>query len=205
MAIDYVYKGVVAEIRNLPWKDLDEIQLVRLMYISYIAAQEFAEALRIALRLHPADANLQEMARGELKTNNLRFADYDQRGDHSEFLGHFLMKIGFVPDAVLQTATHEYVLVCRSLPQQVRAATVFSREAELGGIFDAILLNGHWGDSEALSAFQYYLRRHIELDGEHGGHADLVSEYPIGDEVFPFYLARRTVYDAIPELRAREP
>lgn len=198
---DLAYKTVVDEIRRLPWKSLDRVQLLRLMYIAYVAAQEFAEALRIALRVHKDDASLREMARGELKTDNLRFDDYEHRGDHWEFLAHFLAKVEFIPDSALQIATHEYSLACRQLSNEVRAATIFSREHELSGIFRAILENDHW-EGETLEAFRYYLARHIELDTEQGGHADLVRQFEIGDEVLPFYVARRRVYDTIPQFQA---
>ena len=193
------YKNVVEEIRSLNWKVLKEPQLEKLMHISHGAAQEFAEALRIGLRVYKGDENLQTMARGELKADNLRFGDYQARGDHSEFLEHFLRKAAMEPSAEVHDAIQKYLAACRALSPEVRAKTVFSREEELSGIFTAILENEHW-TTEALQAFRYYLERHIELDGEDGGHADLVRAYKIDDVVLPFYEARRDLYRVIPEL-----
>jgi len=142
---------------------------------------------------------LQEMARGELKTGNLQYGDYEESGDHSEFLAHFLTKAGMKISPEVAAAIAGYLEACRALPPEVRAKSVFSREEELSGIFEAILENEHW-TTETLQAFRYYLQRHIELDREEGGHADLVSAYTIDDVVLPFYEARLNLYRVIPEL-----
>ncbi len=193
------YKEVVAEIRDLNWKSLKEPQLQTLMHISHGAAVEFAEALRVGLQVYKADENLQEMARGELKTDNLTYNDYNSRGDHSEFLAHFITKSNLEPSTEVRTAIEQYLAACRALPTEIRAKSVFSREEELSGIFNAIIENEHW-TTEALQAFRFYLQRHIELDSKDGGHADLVSGYQIDDAVLPFYEARLDLYRVIPEL-----
>ncbi len=172
---------------------------MRLMYLSRAAAIEFAEALREGLKVYKQDPDLQKMARGELKTDNLNFADYDKRGDHWEFLDHFLKKTGYVADVALEDSTARYIDSCRTLDPQVRAHTVFSREHELGAIFDAILQNEHW-TTETLLAYKHFMERHIQLDTEEGGHGDAVSKYPIDDSVLPFYQARLDMYRVIPEL-----
>ena len=52
------YKTTVATIRCLPWHRLDGDDLQAVMYLSWVAAVEFAEALRIALTLYPTHAGL---------------------------------------------------------------------------------------------------------------------------------------------------
>ena len=196
------YKEVVGQIRDLNWTSLQEPQLKRLMLLSHASAVEFAEALRIGGRIYKGDKDLAEMMRGELKTTNLSYGDYQgKKGDHSEFLEHFITKAELKPDETTAESMAEYFAACRALPKEVRADTVFSREHELGGIFEAILQNEHW-KGETLEAFQYYLKRHIELDGAEGGHAALLSDekFPITDTVLPFYEARLKMYEAIPEL-----
>ena len=74
------------------WENLSAEELVVVWYLSYVAAVEFAEALRIALRMYPDDEGLKRMAFGELKTRNFSLDDFRAAGDHHEFLAHFLKK-----------------------------------------------------------------------------------------------------------------
>jgi hypothetical protein len=195
------YKALVEKIRNLNWKNLPSRELKDLMVLSYAAALEFAESLRIALDLYPEDENLQEMAKGELDASNLSFEDFDMRGDHSAFLYHFICRYNYSPSsaAVLECA-REYFAACRQLPPEVRAMSVFSREAELPGIFEEILKADDW-DDPMLAAFRYYLETHIDLDSDEGGHNDLLSDFIIDDSVLPFYEARLKLYDCIESLK----
>lgn len=193
------YKGVVEQIRDLKWENLDGQELQQLMYLSLVSAREFADALRIALKLYPKNHNLQEMAGGELQTSNLSFEDYDQVGDHADFLEHFLRKYGLEGDENLERHAEAYRQTCQALDDKVRAMTIFSREEELSGIFKRILEAEDWSD-EGLAAFKYYLAKHIALDSEEGGHAELTREFPIDDSVKSFYQARLDMYKAIPKL-----
>lgn len=193
------YKEVVDDIKGLNWEALQVESLQKLMYVSYAAAREFAEALELALLEYPKDARLKEMAEGELQTDNLQYADYTTWGDHADFLKHFLEKAGFVPGAALEEAFQTYLLECRSLSAPTRAMTVFSREQELSGIFQNILKNEHW-KGETLQAFRYYLEQHIALDGAANGHGELVRHHPVDDSVLRFYQVRLDFYRLIPEL-----
>lgn len=191
------YKTVVEKIKSLNWENLDNQELQQLMYLSHVSAREFAEALRIALKLYPENENLQEMARGELQTNNLSFGDYQAKGDHADYLGHFLEKME-VPKH-LTILGDLYQAACRELDDKTRAMSIFSREEELSGIFERILKAKDWSTSE-LTAFRHYLEQHIAFDSNKGGHHDLTKEFPIDDSVKPFYEARLNMYRAIPKL-----
>lgn len=195
------YKSVVEKIKNLNWENLPPEDLQKLMYLSYASAREFAESLRIARDLYPDNENLKDMAEGELQTSNLSFEDYNQAGDHADFLEFFLKKhnlLEVTPE--IKTATEEYVNVCQSLDPKVRAMTIFSREEELSEIFERILQAKDW-TAPGLPPFQYYLKQHIALDAGDGGHADLVKEFPVDDQVKSFYEARLQMYqEAIPDL-----
>jgi hypothetical protein len=193
------YKQVVQEIKDLNWENLDSHDLQRLMHLSHVSAVEFAEALRIANRLYPEDGELKEMSAGELETQNLEFEGYKAPGDHAEFLQHFLEKYGLSNDPDLMNHGEEYLKACRQLPDEVRAMTIFSREEELSGIFERVLEAKDWS-ADGLPAFQYYLRKHIELDSHAGGHHDLTKKFPIDEKVAPFYEARLEMYKAIPKL-----
>lgn len=69
--VQFAYPGWVARIKGLNWDSLEGDDLQVAWYLHWVAAVEFGEALRIALRLYPDHEGLREMAHGELKTKNL--------------------------------------------------------------------------------------------------------------------------------------
>jgi hypothetical protein len=214
------YKNTVASLQRLNWKWLvTPYEITQLMWISYVCAKEFAESLRIALKLYGNNAGLVHMAQGELNTDNLFFRSYNQKGDHYEFLKHFLERGGvlagtqiYFPEDIAQErriilprhlpgegiyAAQKYLLAVEALPDEVRAMSVFSREEELAGIFSKILQNqifDHPELAEMHEAYKYYLERHIEIDLGEGGHKYLIKDFPIDDRVDDFYQARLTLY-----------
>ncbi len=195
------YEQIVEQIRNLSWNKLSSDELQWLMVLSGYAAREFAESLRIALNLYPQSRELQEMASGELKTNNLRFADYQAVGDHVDFIWKFIEDAGIdseCPTEIL-SAGEEYLAKIRELSPEVRAMSIVSREKELSGIFIQILKASDWS-AKGLDAFRYYLERHIALDSNEGGHADLLSGFKVDDSVAKFYETRLGMYRCIPTL-----
>lgn len=198
------YKSVVERIKQLNWPELSSSDLTSVWYLSWVAAVEFAEALRIALDIYPQHRGLTLMARGELKTKNLRLEDFLQAGDHYEFLEHFLKKYGVVEriDQSLVEHGERYLQACRKLSGYDRAMTVFSRELELSGIFERILEAPDWS-APGLYAFRHYLARHIQFDSSAGGHHDLTSDFPVDDRVLPFYQARLESFRLIPTLFSR--
>jgi hypothetical protein len=199
------YKNTVDAIRDLQWERLSSEELQLVMYLSWVAAVEFAEALRISLKLYPDHEGLREMAHGELQTRNLLLHEFTRAADHHEFLGHFLRKHG-VMEAMEARHGHlaeAYLAQCRSLSDEERAMTVFSREDELSGIFARILGAPDWS-APALYAFQHYLSRHITFDTGEGGHHDLTSDFRIDERVAPFYTARLDTFRLIPSLWANE-
>lgn len=193
------FKDVVEQIKNLNWENLDAYELQQLMQLSYTSAREFAEALRIAIQLHPDNKNLKEMAAGELQTNNLSFEDYRRKGDHADFLLHFLEKSGLNGDEKTKKYSEHYLQACKTLDKETRAMSIFSREEELPGIFERILRAKDWS-APGLAPFRYYLTEHIKLDSTEGGHADLTKSFPINDNIRTFYEARLEMYRAIPKL-----
>lgn len=193
------YKTVVQEIRELNWRALNPSHLQILMYLSWIAAVEFAESLRIALVMNPNNKNLRETAAGELKTRNLTYGSFTEPGDHATFLEHFIRENGIEVPAREQEASSKYLKDCRFLPNEVRAMSVFSREEELERIFKEILKAKDWS-APGLAEYRFFLERHILLDTEEGGHHDLTKEFPVDDRVLPFYMSRLELYRAIPTL-----
>ena len=191
------YKNLVQAIRELPWHLYDPKSII---YLSWATAVEFAKSLRCALEVYPQNQNLHEMALGELKTTNLSYDGYNQIGDHSEFLAHFVdknTKMKEINDKVFFARKTYWEAVEALGGNKVRAMTIFSREQELPDIFKSILKSHDW-DALGLGFFKYYLERHIELDSEDGGHADLTKEFELDEEVLEkFYQIRLDLYKAL--------
>lgn len=195
------YKSVIESILNLKWDSLTASDLRVLMVLSAYAAREFGESLRIAIALNPDNHGLQEMAKGELKTDNLRFDGYDEVGDHADFLWYFINKHELVKElpAEVFKVGEQYFQAVRGMCPCKRAMSIVSREQELPGIFARILQAKDWNLPE-LQAFRYYLERHIALDSGEGGHAEMLSSLPVDDRVAQFYKARLEIYRVIPKL-----
>ncbi len=195
-----LYKKVVKQIRELKWDSLNSKDIQRLMVLSGYSALEFAESLRLALELNPDNQSLQEMAKEELKADNLSFGDYNKHGDHGEFLWHFIKKYGLDsrnPD--LQNVGETYMQRVRALGPEVRVMSIVSRETELPGIFTKILTANNWR-AKGLPEFRYYLERHVALDSAEGGHADMLRSMKVDDRVVDFYRARLDMYRILPKL-----
>jgi hypothetical protein len=193
------YKKVVEEIKNLEWEKLSAEELQDLMYISYIAAVEFAESLRVALELYPDDEKIKKMAQEELSTGNLKYKDYETVGDHSAFLEHFIDNYKIKPSEEVEQQAVKYLESCRKMSGRTRAMSIFSREQELSRIFEEILKAKDW-EADGLEEYRYYLKTHIDLDSSQGGHGEQTQHMPIDDSVREFYEARLELYTAIPKL-----
>lgn len=198
------YKNTVNQILTLTWERLTLETLTCLMWVSLTTAHEFADSLRVAINLeeYKNDPLLKEMVAGELKTNNLEYSTWKKTGDHWEFLEYFLK--GTTQPEMVSQACEEYCKTVESLPPNVRAMSIFSREEELSKIFARILAAQIWNERlpENLKAFGYYLATHIVLDSNQGGHQDLTSHLEITNEVGEFYKARLQLYiTAIPSLK----
>ncbi len=194
------YKTIIKKIKALNWKALDESNLQNLMILSAYSALEFAESLQIALFHYPNHLGFKEMAKGELNTKNLAHGDYNKQGNHSEFLWHFIKKYSLVQtrEAITISGTR-YIDNIRQFDEKTRVMSIISREHELPGIFQQILTASSW-NAPGLPEFKYYIETHVTLDSNAGGHADLVSDLGIGNEVEKFYRERLKMYTAIPEL-----
>lgn len=195
------HKAIVARICALPWQACTPADLQNIMHLSYVSALEFAAGLRLALQLYPESASLQEMAAGELMTENLSFPGYAQKADHAAFLGHFLSACPVPVSEDVKKAGAVYARFCAELAPATRAASIFSREAELPHIFRHILQAPNW-QGPGLPAYRYYLEQHIQLDTAPGGHHDLTKNLPMACDLVPFYRARLSMYLSIPTLRS---
>lgn len=191
------YKIFVEGIKNLPWHQYDPKNII---YLSWCTAMEFAKSLRYALEAYPQNQSLHEMAMGELKTNNLSYDDYNKIGDHHEFLSHFINKVTKMKEIGDKVffARKDYIRAVDTLGNnKAKAMTIFSREQELPDIFKNILGAHDW-DALGLGFYKYYLERHIELDSEDGGHADLTKGFELDEVVLEkFYQIRLNLYRSL--------
>jgi hypothetical protein len=189
------YKQTIEEIKGINWKTFEPLSII---IVSYFAAKEFADSLRVVLRAFPVAEDLHKMGDGELNTDNMQFGGYSFRGDHWQFLEHFLNATLREPISPLDhKANKRYRFYIDFLQSRDRGVTIYSREQELPHIFREILAAHDW-EGLGLGFFQYYLNRHIELDSQEGGHADLVKSYPLSPDVLgEFWAARLKLYKEV--------
>lgn len=105
------------------------------------------------------------------------------------------------PESVQQFVNHTFAVIGRGDLCEIAAAFTFGREDLLPDVFQRIIdeLNAEIGGG--LDAFQYYLSRHVELDGDHHGPmAARMIAWICGDDDAKWQLATDA---AIESLRAR--
>lgn len=84
-----------------------------------------------------------------------------------------------------QQITSSYV---GKLTAEERAMTIFSREKELPAIFKSVRKSPI---GKEYAFYDKYLLDHITLDSKDGGHADMVSSFPIDEGVLKEYYEKR--------------
>ena len=189
------YKELIQEIADLPWKTANPADLI---FLSRGTALEFAASLREAVKLHPEDLRLKEMAEGELSTVNMTYEDYVGPGDHWEFLDHFIRKAAITPSsAEVSASVLEYAAAVEEMSTEDRAMTVFSREEELTFIFRRIIDAFDW-DALGYGFYRYYLESHVLFDSGDGGHHHLTRHFPLHADVLDrFYRIRLKLYQLL--------
>jgi hypothetical protein len=190
------YKNTVQKIADLPWEKADPGDLI---FLARGTAIEFASSLRKAVTLYPDDKMLSQMVNGELMTDNLSFEDYQQKGDHWQYLDYFVIKHNIKASCLnVQNAIDQYIVAMETLfTAEERAMTVFSREEELVHIFEEITSRVDW-NSLAFSFYKNYLDSHIEFDSGEEGHHHLTEHYPLfPDTLERFYAIRLKMYQSL--------
>jgi hypothetical protein len=190
------YKDVVQRIVDLDWALAIPEDIILL---SRCTAIEFADSLRLAAKLYPNDERLKEMIDGELKTDNMAFADYKQKGDHWEFLDYFIQKLDVRPSKpVIEEVMKNYAKALTvHFSETERAMTVFSREEELTPIFRRVA-DAHDWNGMGFGFYKYYLESHIRFDSGKNGHHHLTKHFPLHEDVLErFYQTRLKLYQAL--------
>lgn len=189
------HKQIVKEIARLNWAAANPDDIILL---SLCTAREFSESLKLAKKVYPDDARLDEMMSGELQTDNMALDDYRKSGDHWEFLEHFVRKHDLKPSSpTIATAMQDYLAAVSNLSDKERAMTVFSREEELAAIFEEILKAHDW-EAVGRGFYKYYLAQHILFDSGDNGHAWLTKHFPIHEATLvKFYQDRLSLYRSL--------
>ncbi len=187
-------ENVISSIKNLAWDKMDPHHLV---WAFCEMGKEYSDSVRIVLKTYPNNDSVKKLAEEELDTNNLAFAGYSDKQDHYKFLEHFINKDKQKFDSISPALKHALIegeSLIRRMSDYDRSMTVFLREKRGQEIFKKILANHDFGKA-GLDYFEYYIRRHIELDSETGGHGSLAEHFQISPNVaYNFYLSRLEIY-----------
>jgi hypothetical protein len=207
-SVDHSY--VITRICNLRWTELTRADLLRVAQSYYYFSVQFRENLHIACGLYPADANLQELASEECNTANLSpwpgVASPDEKMNHDEFMRR-LLTLDPAREArslYLDYLGHSYLRAIRKIAPISRAMSIASYEGGgLERVFRAFLSAPDW-DNAPLRAFQHFLIKHLEFDGdlEHG-HGTLCRHLAPDERVIPLWTEyERLLIKSVPKLTA---
>jgi hypothetical protein len=183
----------------------DMVDVARAYYFFSI---QFRESLEEARRLYPDDENLRQLEAGECDTDNLspwpHIAAVGERLNHDEYMRRTLalMPCAAAKAEAVKAIGHRYLTATRSQPSSARAASLVSYEdGGLERVFKAMLTFAHW-DTELLSAFHHFLRKHVEFDGgSETSHGALCRHIHVDDSVLPLWLNfRDLLLEAVPAI-----
>jgi hypothetical protein len=199
-------KQSINNIKKNKWELIDPLHLI---HVGFFFAREFAATGRDCIPIYYDIQAFRQFIEGEIDTDNLAYDDYNQKGDHWEFLAHFIKKIHrknrqriFLPEWMtdMEKKYEFYANHVRSYTIAEKLATLVSRERELHGIFEHILTAHDW-DALGYGFYKYFLQRHIQLDTEDRGHgeitADLIDLEFHQDALTAFWYYRWRVYQSL--------
>jgi hypothetical protein len=202
------YQQIIDDICDFNWEEVSQEELVSITWVYYYFSIQFRESLEIARSLHPDDAQLQQLDRGERDTDNLSpwpgVAAVGERMNHDEFMRRTLKltTIGQDRRRRLDGIGQSYLASVRAEDQLSRALSLASYEdGGLEEVFGAILRAQHW-DTPALQAFRHFLTEHIRFDSDPDqGHGALCRHLTPDDRVLPLWTAfKRALLKAVPKL-----
>jgi hypothetical protein len=202
------HSDVTARICGLRWTDLSQADLLRVAQSYYYFSIQFRENLHIACELYPSDADLKELESEECNTSNLSpwpgVAAANEKMNHDEFMRRLLnLQPTRDPQSLhLDFLGHSYLAAVRKIAPAIRAMSIGSYEGGgLERIFRAFLSAPDW-DHPALQAFQHFLIKHLEFDGdpEHG-HGTLSRHLAPDERVVPLWTEyERLLIKSVPKL-----
>ncbi|MBP6256966.1 hypothetical protein KA405_04635 [Patescibacteria group bacterium] len=165
------YKKSIQKINAINWS---EISPEKIISVSLFFAKEFASTVRSCIPLYGINDSFQQFIVGEIDTDNLQYEDYNETADHWEFLDYFMQKYSLIED-VDSWERFSYTSYVNVIYPSMQLLTLVSREKDLQGIFQNLLVAHDW-NRLGFGFYKYFLERHLELDGNEGGHEDLMHE-----------------------------
>ncbi len=206
----FAYKGIIEDICNLRWRELNKDGLTNVAWAYYYFSVHFRECMEDALRQYPDDKNLQELDRGERNTDNLSpwpgVAEAREKLDHAEFMRRTLMLTPIPEDRrrALEALGQAYLAKVHAVDEATRVASLPSYEdGGLEAVFRSILKAPNW-DGPLLGAFKHFLVGHVALDSDPtAGHGALCRHLIPDDRIIRLWTAFRDIFvEAAPELKA---
>jgi hypothetical protein len=201
-------EDVIDGICRSDWHRLTADELVSVAWAYYFFSIQFRENLEIALDLHPDDALLRQLDRGERNTDNLSpwpgVAAPGETMHHDEFMRRTL-RLTAIDESRrcrLEAIGQAYLAKVRVLDKMSRAMSIASYETGgLDAVFRAILTALRW-EGPLLQAFRHFLSEHIKFDSDpQYGHGALCLHLAPDNRVLPLWTAfARLLGDAVPGL-----
>lgn len=178
---------IINALDSISFESLTQEELQQLMVIWVYLAQDYAEAIRLAIAKYPDNEGFQGLASGELHVTNLKYGDYAEAADHDAFLRHFVEKYGLFdkyPEA--KAAGEKFLASTRRLSDDTRIMSVASRQSVRVDFFGDILNAAKW-NLPGLPEFRYFLVMHMTSPATEAEHVGMIAEFPLKPEVLIFY------------------
>lgn len=194
----FAHKEVIAQICGLSWATLTEDQATDVAWAYYFFSVQFRENLEAACQLHPDDAKLQDLSRGECATDNLSpwpgVAQPGEKMNHDEFMRRLLALSPVSEDRqrLFQSLGRRYLDDMRSFDPVTRAQSIASYEdGGLEQVFHAMLKTPQ-AQTPLLRAFRHFLSEHIRFDSDPDeGHGALARHLRPDDRILPLWAGFR--------------
>lgn len=191
---------IIGALNTISFETLTQEELQQLMILWVYHAQDYAEAIGIAIAKYPDHTGFQGLAKGELHANNLKFGDYTEVGNHDDFLRHFVEKYDlFTLYPTAKAAGEKFLASTRGLSDDTRIMSVASRQYLRVDFFGDILNAPKW-ELPGLPEFRYFLVMHMTSPATEGERINMLEEFPLTAEVLLFYSLFLRLCRTLPSL-----
>lgn len=185
---------IIDSICDLNWAKISKQDLMNVAAAYYYFSIQFRENLEIARKLHPEDAQLEDLDRGECNTDNLSpwpgVAQAGEKMNHDEFMRRLLLLTEIPQDVrrMVDDLGQTYLRNVRQADTMARAMSIASYEdGGLEAVFTAFLSAPQW-DNDLLRAFKHFLEKHIEFDSDpDAGHGALCRHLAPDERIIPLW------------------